>query len=109
MQIRDYIDDKVNAPNHYNSKSMESIDVIKVMTENLDPFAGYCMGNIIKYLYRYENKGGLEDLRKAKKYIDFLIEMIGTQKQCIVCGHTTKDLKIEKCCSCGGWMREVEA
>lgn len=64
--------DKINHPNHYTTKSMESIEVIKVMTENLSGFAGYCMGNVIKYLYRFENKGGIEDLKKANKYIEFL-------------------------------------
>jgi hypothetical protein len=32
------------------------------------------IGNVIKYVSRYENKNGLEDLLKAKKYIDMLIE-----------------------------------
>ena len=97
--------DKVNSPEHYTSKSMESIGVIKVMTENLDPFAGYCMGNIIKYLYRYENKGGLEDLQKAKKYVDFLIEMEDKVKQCVVCCNTFDDLTLTKCPHCEGWLK----
>ena len=64
----------VNHPNHYTSKSMESSEVIRVMTENLKPFDAYCMGNIIKYLYRFENKHGQEDLMKARKYIEFMLE-----------------------------------
>lgn len=63
----------INHPNHYTSKSKESIEVIRIMTENLEPFQAYCMGNIIKYLYRFEDKNGKEDLMKAKKYIDFMI------------------------------------
>lgn len=72
--------DKINHPDHYRSKSMESIEVIEVMTENLSGFAGYCMGNVIKYLYRFEGKGGTEDLRKAGKYIEFLEEHIVEEK-----------------------------
>ena len=35
---------------------------------------GFCEGNIIKYICRYKDKGGKEDLLKARKYIDFLID-----------------------------------
>jgi hypothetical protein len=35
---------------------------------------GYCEGNIVKYISRWRDKGGVEDLRKIKQYIDFLIE-----------------------------------
>ena len=35
---------------------------------------GFCEGNVIKYLCRYKRKNGLEDLKKARQYIDFLIE-----------------------------------
>lgn len=36
---------------------------------------GYCEGNVIKYVVRHRNKGGLEDLHKAIHYINLLIEM----------------------------------
>ena len=35
---------------------------------------GFCEGNVIKYLCRYKRKNGLEDLKKATQYLDFLIE-----------------------------------
>lgn len=35
---------------------------------------GYCEGNIIKYVTRYKNKNGVEDLKKARHYIDLLIK-----------------------------------
>ena len=35
---------------------------------------GFCEGNVIKYLCRYKRKNGLEDLKKARQYLDFLIE-----------------------------------
>jgi hypothetical protein len=44
------------------------------MTQNLKPFDDYCIGNAVKYLYRFENKNGQEDLMKARKYIEFMLE-----------------------------------
>lgn len=38
-------------------------------------FAGFLRGNAIKYLARYKDKGGVEDLRKARHYLDKLIEL----------------------------------
>jgi hypothetical protein len=42
------------------------------MTEQ--QFQGYLRGNVIKYLWRYENKGGKTDLEKAEWYLKRLIE-----------------------------------
>jgi hypothetical protein len=36
-------------------------------------FEGYCIGNVVKYLLRHKSKGGIDDLYKAREYIDFLI------------------------------------
>ena len=36
---------------------------------------GYFEGNVIKYVSRWRNKNGIEDLKKAKHYIELLIEM----------------------------------
>lgn len=67
--------DMVKHPNHYNSKSMECKDVISVMVEGLEGEDAFFMGNAIKYLYRFSDKGTPEqDLRKAKQYIDFMLE-----------------------------------
>lgn len=61
------VDDNKILPKYYGNE----IDVIKfVMTNNLD----FMQGNIIKYIVRYKNKNGLEDLLKAKQYLDRLIE-----------------------------------
>jgi hypothetical protein len=55
-------------PEYYTNKPIEPIAFILA---NQIP---YCEGNVIKYLVRWKEKGGVEDLRKAKRYIDFLIE-----------------------------------
>ena len=59
-------------PQHYKTKSMECKDIIAIMTEGLAGVDAYYMGNIIKYMYRYDNKGGADDLGKAITYIGFL-------------------------------------
>ena len=59
-------------PQHYKTKTMECRDIIKVMTEGLNGADAYYMGNVLKYLYRYADKNGTEDLAKAITYIGFL-------------------------------------
>lgn len=53
---------------HYKNKAIQPIEYILA---NKLPF---CEGNIVKYITRYPEKGGVEDLRKIKEYCDFLIE-----------------------------------
>ena len=65
--------DKVNPP-HYKKGSVECIDAIKAATVGKSGFEGYLVGNVIKYVFRYEDKGGVEDLRKASWYLNKLID-----------------------------------
>lgn len=67
-------EDDVNSPSHYNKGGVECIDAIESsMTK--EAFCGYLKGNVIKYMYRYENKGGVESLKKAQWYLNKLIEV----------------------------------
>lgn len=67
--------DAVSHPAHYTSGGIECIDCIKAaLGEN---FMGFLIGNVIKYAYRYRNKNGLEDLKKARWYLDRAIKEIG--------------------------------
>lgn len=52
---------------HYLKGGIEPIDFI---LSNDIPF---CEGNVIKYVFRWREKGGVKDLQKARDYIDFLI------------------------------------
>ena len=63
--------DVVQRPEHYASGGVECIDAIAAAM-SVEAFRGYLRGNAIKYLWRYERKGGLEDLRKAAWYLDRL-------------------------------------
>jgi len=46
----------------------------EVVTELIQNEFNFCEGNVIKYISRYKRKNGIEDLKKAKQYIDFLIK-----------------------------------
>ena len=67
--------DVVNSPAHYNQAGIECIDAIAAATD--DGFEHYLQGNIIKYLWRYRYKNGIEDLKKAQWYLNKLIETKG--------------------------------
>ena len=54
--------------NHYKQLKIQPIEFIIVNNLN------FCEGNVVKYICRYKNKNGVEDLKKAKQYINFLIE-----------------------------------
>ena len=67
--------DNVKHPSHYCKGGMECIDAIKAAVSDItDPFEAYCTGNIIKYIWRWNDKNGMEDLKKAKQYADIIIE-----------------------------------
>lgn len=53
---------------HYKNMCIQPIEFI----ERND--LGFCVGNIIKYVCRYKDKNGIEDLKKARHYIDILID-----------------------------------
>lgn len=70
--------DNVNHPSHYTQGGVECIDAITAATVNKTGIEAVCTANIIKYLWRYEAKNGLEDVKKAQWYINRLIaEMEG--------------------------------
>ena len=84
------MDENVNHPAHYNQAGIECIDALKAATVGKPPFEAVCVANAIKYLWRYEEKNGIEDVEKAMWYIDRLhkeladkantYKLIGTDK-----------------------------
>ena len=70
----DFQPDMVNHPPHYNVGGFEVIDIIKAFTQDLNGIAAVDTGNAIKYILRWHNKNGVEDLKKAKWYIEHLIK-----------------------------------
>lgn len=65
--------DKVRHPEHYSYAEIECIDAIKAATSELTGVEAFCVGNVIKYLWRYKHKNGLEDLKKARWYLNYAI------------------------------------
>jgi hypothetical protein len=63
--------DVVNKPPHYQGE-VQAIDSIKAAM-SYEGFKGYCQGNALKYIIRFDRKNGVEDLRKAEWYINKLI------------------------------------
>ena len=59
-------------PNNYHKGGLECFDVIKAITG--DKYEGFLVGNIIKYIFRYHDKNGVEDCKKAAVYLDKLIK-----------------------------------
>lgn len=71
-----WLNDSVKHPYHYLRGGMECIDVIRAVTSDLSGTEAYYVGNIIKYIWRYKHKNGLEDLRKAEHYLKWLMEEV---------------------------------
>ena len=65
--------DNVNRPSHYRKGKVECIEAIKSATS--DGYQFYLQGNIIKYMWRFNHKNGLEDLQKAQWYLSELIKI----------------------------------
>lgn len=64
----------VNHPRHYQQCGMEVIDVIDSFTQECDGSEAFYVGNVLKYVCRFKKKNGLEDLKKARWYLDRLID-----------------------------------
>lgn len=74
--------DNVNHPRHYQTSSgLETIDVIEAFTENLTGAEATNTGDVIKYICRWNSKNGLEDLKKARWYLNRLIAIVEKNDQ----------------------------
>jgi hypothetical protein len=70
------IKDSVNHPPHYNKGKVECIDAIESAVSDLHGIEAVCTANAIKYLYRWKAKDGVESLKKARWYLDRLINTL---------------------------------
>lgn len=62
-------------PNHYKTGGMEPIEYMR-MKMTPEQLEGFCLGNVIKYVSRFQDKNGLEDLEKAEWYLKELIQQV---------------------------------
>ena len=68
--------DVVDKPEHYNTNLPEGIEVIDIIAAQTAPLSGMqavAQANVIKYVLRWQKKNGVEDLKKARFYLDRLI------------------------------------
>ena len=75
------VPDMVNHPQHYTQGGIECIDALKAATVGKRGIEAVCVANVIKYLWRYEKKNGIEDIRKAKFYIERLLKELQESQQ----------------------------
>jgi len=64
--------DMVSSPPLYCAVGIECIDALRAALGR-DGFISFCRGNVLKYCWRYDKKGGVEDLRKAHWYLERMI------------------------------------
>ena len=74
--------DPVKHPNHYCYGRFECVEVIRELTAGAPGPEGFLLGNVIKYLWRYRRKNGAEDLKKARRYIEMLLQMYEDPAPC---------------------------
>lgn len=67
--------DNVNSPAHYTTGGIETIDYIKAKL-GVEGTINYCMGNVMKYTSRWQDKNGIEDLKKAQWYLNYAINLM---------------------------------
>lgn len=61
-------------PDHYVRSGMSCMGVIRLFVMGCTPTVAFMMGNVVKYLWRWQGKNGVEDLRKAREYLDMMIK-----------------------------------
>lgn len=68
---------------HIGNLYVSCLEIIEMLTKEIkDPFEAFCIGNVIKYIWRYKNKNGVEDLRKARTYLTYIITKMESDGQC---------------------------
>lgn len=70
--------DAIN-PQHYKAGKVECIEALESATTHKQGIEAVCVANVIKYLWRYEAKGGVQDVKKAKWYLERLISHLETK------------------------------
>ena len=74
--VKNTVDMVAHPPHYQSSKGLEVIDVVEAFTDDLKGIEATDTGNVIKYICRWKHKNGIEDLKKARWYIDHLIKHV---------------------------------
>lgn len=70
----------MSTPDYYKKNGIECIDIIKLFTLDVHGVEGFILGNVIKYLWRYKFKNGIEDIDKAINYLIMLKSSFKTKE-----------------------------
>ena len=81
IEIYDANPEMVHHPAHYNQGKVECIDAMAAATVNKRGIEAICVSNVIKYLFRYETKNGLEDVKKAQFYLNRLVDELEAKSE----------------------------
>ena len=79
VEVSNLTHNPVEHPSHYCQGGIECIKAIEAAMPP-EGFQDYCKGNVLKYIWRWRDKAGVEDLKKAKVYLEWLIE--SAEKKC---------------------------
>lgn len=71
----------VNHPQHYNNGKVECIDAIEAATVGKTGVEAFLVGNVVKYIWRYEAKNGIEDIDKALWYMEKLKQYVSSKQE----------------------------
>lgn len=74
--VNEIENETVNHPAHYTQGGVECIDAIAAAVEGARGIEAVYAGNVIKYVWRYRHKNGVEDLKKCRWYLDRLISEV---------------------------------
>ena len=74
-------DSMINHPRHYNQYRIEVIDIIEDATKDMTGIEAVCIANVLKYVLRYKYKNGFEDLKKARFYLDKVIDNLANKEK----------------------------
>lgn len=70
---KELVSDLIDSQPHYKNQGIEPIELMR-QNFSKEEFAGFLQGNVLKYMLRYKDKNGVEDLKKAKTYLTWLIQ-----------------------------------
>lgn len=68
------MEDNINHPKHYETDKVECIEAMEI-TQGRAAVMSFCLCNAFKYLWRHDRKNGLEDIKKARWYLDKYIKL----------------------------------
>ena len=97
--------DNVNHPSDYTQAGIECIDAITAAVSGKSGIEAVCVANVIKYLWRYELKNGVEDVKKAQWYLNRLVPELESKPdhKHDVCNHVWRqaiDEDFRECVKC---------